>query len=150
MLVLIDYNGSRDRIERYLLKWGVLKNIIETGKVIMYVRKKMKTDHFGWFGQYLSYGKGPRIFAYAPNWIFIKPLKDWLNAKILLHELGHAFGIEKHSNISCLMFEAHELVEFLVVPFQFLRGFRFCKKCKRRFILGQSDFLARWESRNVR
>ena len=127
MLITINYSGSSKRIERYLLKWGVLKNTIESGKILMYVRKRTKEDNFGWFGHHLNYSRGPRIFAYAPNWIFMKPLKDWLNAKILLHELGHAFGIKRHSNISCLMFEAHELIEFLVIPFQILRGFRFCK-----------------------
>lgn len=150
MLILVNYKGSRDRIEKYLLKWGVLKNIIESGRILMYVRKKYKTDKFGWFGFHLPGLRYSRVCAFAPNWIFIRPLRDWINAKILLHELGHVFGIRKHSNLLCLMFEAHKLVEFLIILFQLLRGFRFCKKCKKIFIMGQSDFLARWESKNVR
>jgi len=76
-----------------------------------------------------------RIVIYPPIWIpkwfglrkyFVKAIKQ--------HEIYHAWGHKGCNTFYCLMFECNEgSFEMLAYPFQFLYGFKLCKKCKSEY-----------------
>ena len=138
-----NYPGSRDKIVDYLLSFGVPYSVIIDPEIIINVEPGgWSLDCFG-YAEHITYHDARtdvwKVSAFAPKWAWF--IRDWVNSKIVLHELGHVAGIEKCESFwdaFCLMFEAGRneegdekwWEELMVAPFQLLTGFRLCKRCK--------------------
>ena len=121
------YSGSLEKVLKYLEKWGFKLNLDKIN--IDVVDGTWTLNVFGY--AYKSPSGKIFIAAYAPKWTFF--LKDWANALILKHELGHICGIvecESFFKCFCLMYEAPRQEdnknkekwwwEIAVMPFQLI------------------------------
>jgi len=134
-MILIDagYKGSFDKIYRYLEKWG-----LDTKDLYINVYKG------SWLGPFARCNPAAGVIkVYPPVWVILG--KSWVIAKIIMHEYGHCRSLKTCISGApkcyfCLMYDGRSSIprvqRVLVLPFQLLRGFNFCKRCKEKIFGG--------------
>jgi len=119
-MIKMSIDGDIDKIQSYLSDYN-----IKLSEINIFVKDG------GWTLDILGRNQGNNIYVYLPKWIFFQ--REKAIAKIILHEYLHIKGLERclSNSRSCIMYESTWYGEILSMPFQWIKNWSLCSKCKK-------------------